>query len=174
MKTVKTIMVLAILLVLMPFNSNAQEPAVTLEFENSQEAMTLIQNYTNALQKGDVNAMNAQLDKNAMIYGLGGSADSLNVEQHKAYFTESMSSYTHVTTNDLYLPVKVTNNWNEGEWVLSWGVNTITDKKSGQKIEIPYHTASLVANGKIMMIRYYYDMADIMKNTGWTLTPPKG
>lgn len=174
MKTLKTLMVLAIVLVLMPLTSSAQEPTVTLEFENAPTAMTLIQNYTRALQKGDVNAMNAQLDKNALIIGLGGSADSLNVEQHKAYFTNSMSAYTHITTNDLYLPVKVTNNWNEGEWVLSWGINTFTDKKSGQKIEIPYHTASLVANGKIVMMRYYYDMANIMKNTGWTLTPPKG
>ncbi|SFN86633.1 hypothetical protein SAMN04487989_10592 [Bizionia echini] len=174
MKNLKTALLSAIMLVLMPFASNAQEKNVTLDFENASTNMKLIQKYTNALQKGDVATMNAQLHQDVMIYGLGGGLDSLNMEQHKAYYTNSTSNFKHEITQDLYLPVKVTNSWNEGEWTLSWGLNTVTDKKSGQKIEIPYHTASLVVNGKIMMIRYYYDMANILSKIGWTLTPPKG
>lgn len=154
-------------------NTNAQEPEVTLEFENAAIANQLVRDYTAALQKGDVDKMNAQLHENAMIYGLGGGLDSLNVAQHKDYFINSTNQYKHSISGELYLPVKVDNNWNEGEWLLSWGTNTVTDKKAGTSIEIPYHTVSMIEGGKIVFIRYFYDMLNIIKNQGFTITPPK-
>ncbi|MBO3117755.1 nuclear transport factor 2 family protein [Winogradskyella sp. DF17] len=173
MKTFKKTILLA-LIVLVSSTVRAQdEPMVTLEFKNSEMAQNLVRNYTAALQKGDVVKMNAQLHKNAMIYGLGGGLDSLNVKQHKDYFTNSTNQYKHSISDDLYLPVKVENNWNAGEWLLSWGTNTITDKKSGSTMVVPYHTVSLVQDGKIAMIRYFYDMMNIMEKQGYTITPPK-
>ncbi len=162
----------AISLLLAISTSNGQEAGVTLEFENAVTAQELVQNYVNALKAGDVAAMNAVLDENAMVYGLGGALDSLNVAQHKAYYENSTATYKHEISQELYLPVKVTNNWNEGEWVLAWGTNTVTDKKTGTSIPIPYHTANLVQNGKIVMTRYFYDMLNIMESQGYTLTPP--
>ncbi|HDZ13907.1 MAG TPA: nuclear transport factor 2 family protein [Pricia sp.] len=161
-------------MLLIPILSNSQdtEVGVTLEFDNAPSNLELVQNYAKALQAGDVTAMNAQLADNAMVYGLGGGMDSLNVAEHKEYYTNSTTNYNHVVTQDLYLPVKVSNNWNEGEWVLSWGTNTITNKKTGKAIPIPYHTASLVDNGKIVMIRYYYDMLNILQAEGMKFTPP--
>ena len=161
-------------LLLLPIVSNAQdtEVGVTFEFDNARSDLELVQNYAKALQAGDVSAMNAQLADNAMVYGLGGGLDSLNVAEHTAYYTNSTTNYNHVVTQDLYLPVKVTNNWNQGEWVLSWGTNTITNKKTGKAIPIPYHTASLVDNGKIVMIRYYYDMLNIIQAEGMKFAPP--
>ena len=173
MKNSKKIIVLALLMLGISFTANAQEPEVKLEFNNSVIAEKLIRTYTQALQKGDVSSMNAQLHEKAMIYGLGGALDSLNVEQHKEYFINSTNQYIHKITNDLYLPVKVKNNWNEGEWILSWGTNTVTDKKSGKEIVIPYHSASRVEDGKITYLRYYYDMLNVATNQGFTLTPPK-
>ncbi len=162
----------AISLLLAFSTNNAQEVGVTLEFENALSAQELVQNYVQALQAGDVAAMNAVLDENAMVYGLGGGLDSLNVSQHKAYYENSTATYEHKISQALYLPVKVTNNWNEGEWVLAWGTNTVTDKKSGISIPIPYHTANLVQNGKIIMTRYFYDVLNIAESQGYTLTPP--
>ena len=77
--------------------------------------------YIKALQTGDIATMSEKLDPNAMIYGLGGGLDSLTVEQHAAYFKNSTDTYKHAITQDLYLPVKVTDNWNAGEWVLALG-----------------------------------------------------
>ena len=165
--------VLLTLLFTLTFSYAQSEAEVTLDFKNAEVAETLIRNYTAALQSGDVNKMNAQLHKDAMIYGLGGGADSLNVKQHKDYFTNSTNQYTHAISEDLYLPVKVENNWNEGEWLLAWGTNTVTNKKSGIKVEVPYHTVSLVENGKIIFIRYFYDMMNLMTSQGYTVTPPK-
>lgn len=148
----------------------AQE--VTLEFQNAAKAMEVVQTYTKALQAGDVATMNAQFATGAMIYGLGGGLDSLTVAQHKEYYTNSTNQFKHSLSQELYLPVKVTNNWNEGEWILSWGTNTLTNKASGQIIAVPYHTASRMENGKITFIRYWYDMLNILETQGFKVTPP--
>ena len=125
---------------------------------SSEDSLVFVKNYINALQNGNVEAMNALLADDAMVYGLGGGKDSLNVAQHKEYYTNSTAQYIHSISRDLYLPVKVNNNWNEGEWILCWGTNTVTDKKSGKQIPIPYHTANKIDNGKIVKVYYYYDM----------------
>ena len=171
MKIFKISCSLAIFVLLMfPNFSNAQEPQVTLEFENAESAQQLVKNYVAALQKGDIATMSAQLSPDAMIYGLGGGLDSLTVEQHNVYFTSSTATFKHNITQDLYLPVKVTDNWNEGEWILCWGMNTITDKKTGLEILIPYHIVNRIENGKIVFVRYYYDLLNIGESQGFSLT----
>lgn len=153
-----------------PMDSEAM--VTTLEFDNAEASLQLVQNYVQALQKGDVNNMNAQLDEKVVILGLGGSLDSLNMTQHTEYFTESTSQYTHTISRDLYLPVKVENNWNEGEWVLTWGTNTITNNETNKSFDISYHIANKVENGKIVYMRYFYDMLNVIRNQGFTITPP--
>lgn len=172
MKILKITMALALLMVLMPMISNAQEPVTTLEFPNSAKALEVVQKYTKALQAGDVATMNSQFAPNAMIYGLGGGLDSLTVAQHKDYYTNSTNLFKHTLSQELYLPVKVTNNWNEGEWVLSWGINTLQDKKTGKTIRVPYHTAGVIVNGKIARLHYWYDMSNVMRGQGFEIKPP--
>ena len=172
MKILKATMAMVLLMMLMPLISNAQGPVTTLEFPNAAKALDVVQKYTKALQAGDVAAMNSQLAPGAMIYGLGGGLDSLTVIQHREYYTNSTNQYKHTLSSELYLPVKVTNNWNEGEWVLSWGVNTIQDKKTGKTIRVPYHTAGRIENGKIVSLRYWYDMWNIMESQGFEVKPP--
>lgn len=172
MKILKITMALALLMVLMPMISKAQEPVTTLQFPNSEKALELVQKYTKALQAGDVATMNAQFSPNAMIYGLGGGLDSLTVAQHKDYYTNSTNLFKHTLSQELYLPVKVTNNWNEGEWVLSWGINTLQDKKTGKTIRVPYHTAGVIVNGKIARLHYWYDMSNVLRGQGFEIKPP--
>lgn len=172
MKILYVSMALVLFMMLMPMISNAQDPVSTLEFPNAAKALEVVQKYTKALQSGDVAAMNAQLAPGAMIYGLGGGLDSLTVAQHREYYTNSTNQYKHTLTGELYLPIKVTNNWNEGEWVLSWGVNTIKDKKTGKTTPVPYHTAGLIANGKITRLHFWYDMWNIMESQGFEVKPP--
>lgn len=171
MKTIKTSILLTFILLLSTSFTKAQES--TLDFENAKSATELVTNYVAALQNGDVDTMNAQLADHVFIQGLGGGTDTLNLKQHKVYYQESTSKYTHKLSGELYLPVKVTNNWNEGEWVLSWGTNTITNKETNNVITVPYHTASMVENGKIIRLIYFYDMLNILAKDGWTITPPK-
>ncbi|CAN5321386.1 hypothetical protein BH23BAC3_BH23BAC3_34620 [soil metagenome] len=169
MKTIKAIG-LVIVLMFAPLIANAQ---TTLEFENAESNLKLITNYVEALQNEDVGTMNEQFSESAMIYGLGGGMDSLDVTQHQEFYENSTSQYSHAISNTVYLPVKVTDSSGpEGEWILAWGVNTITHKQTGKKTEVPYQLTSLVEDGKIVLMRYYYDVLDILQNNGWTLASP--
>jgi len=76
-------------------------------------------------------------------------------------------------SRNLYLPIKVNNIENEGEWILFWGTNTVTDKKTGKVIPIPYHTTNKVKNGKIVKVYYYYDMLIIAQSQGFKIRIPK-
>jgi hypothetical protein len=172
MKIFKTVMACLLSMMLMPVISHAQEPVTTLEFQNAAKALEVVQKYTKALQAGDVATMTAQLAPGAMVYGLGGGLDSLNVSQHKDYYTNSTNQFKHTLSQELYLPVKVTNNWNEGEWVLSWGVNTVQNKATGKTTRIPYHTAGLIVNGKIARLHYWYDMLNVLRGQGYEIKPP--
>ncbi|MDO9553506.1 nuclear transport factor 2 family protein [Rhodonellum sp.] len=172
MKNLKKTLALALVFMLTPFISNAQEMAVTLEFQNAETALEVVKKYTKALQSGDVATMDAQLAANAMVYGLGGGLDSLTKAQHTAYYTNSTNKFKHSLSGELFLPVKVTNNWNEGEWVLSWGTNTITDKTTGKVITVPYHTAGRIMDGKIAFLRYWYDMLNVLESQGYEIKAP--
>ena len=165
-------MPLVLVIMLMPAISNAQDQVVTLEFQNAAKALEVVQKYTKALQAGDVATMTAQFAPGAMIYGLGGGLDSLTVAQHKEYYTNSTNQFKHTLSQELYLPVKVTNNWNEGEWILSWGINTLQDKKTGKTVRVPYHTAGVIVNGKITRMNYWYDRLNVLLGQGFEVKPP--
>jgi len=173
MKTLKWTLIFIFWMAWMPIVAEAQQGEVTLEFENASSAVELVQAYTAALQAGDVSKMDGLLHKNFMVWGLGGGLDSLTKAQHKEYYATSTNQYKHTLSGELYLPVKVVNNWNEGEWVLAWGVNSISDKVSGKEIRVPYHTASLIVDGKITRMNYWYDMLNILTQQGYTVIPPK-
>lgn len=172
MKKFKTTMLAMFIFLLTPVISTAQE--ATLDFDNSAIAVNLAKNYVAALQKGDVDQMRAQFSPDALIYGLSGGLDSLDVKQHYEYYTNSTNRFSYSVANTVYLPVKVHDGEiPEGEWILSWGTTTITDKESGTKVSIPFQITSLVENGKIAVMNYYFDRLNVMENLGYTLTPPK-
>lgn len=163
-------MMVAAIMVL-PLVSRSQDPTVTLEFPNATPYLEVVQNYVKALGAGDPAGMNSFLSGDVMVYGLGGALDSLTKQQHMEFYVARTADYKYTFTNELYLPVKVTNNWNAGEWVLSWGVATLTDKKTRAVIQVPYHTAALLENGKIKQLRYWYDNLNIAQSQGMKLVP---
>ncbi len=172
MKKLKTTMLAMLILFLTPVISTAQE--TSLEFENVAVAVKLAKDYVAALQKGDVDQMRAQFSPNALIFGLSGGLDSLDVKQHYEYYTNSTNRFNYSVANPVYLPVKVrSGEIPKGEWILSWGTTTISDKESGTKISIPFQITSLVENGKITRMMYFFDRLNVMENLGYTLTPPK-
>ncbi|WP_435623409.1 hypothetical protein [Flagellimonas sp.] len=172
MKTLKTVVLSAIALFCSVTVAQAQDE-VTLDFPNANAALQMAQYYVQGWKDMDLSKLQKNLAPKAMVYGLGAGNDSLNVAQHKQFLKESMQTYTYKITDELYLPVKVTNNWNEGEWVLCWGINTVTNKKTGKESRVRYHTAVLTENGnEIMGVYYFYDTGDVMRSQGFTITPP--
>jgi hypothetical protein len=171
MKRVK----ITLLFVAMAFGatlSNAQEPSATLDFDNGKTAMETLKKYVTAIQNADVENISNLMTKDAMVYGLGSGLDSLNVTQHKDYWTNSLANYNHNISKDLYLPVKVENSWNEGEWLLTWGVNTLENNKTGVVTPVPYHIAAVVKDDKIAAMYYYLDYISLLTKQGYTVIPP--
>lgn len=164
-----------IFMFLLVLTVSAQDDKVktSLEFQNSETATRLVKNHIAALQNGDVDAMTSQLHEKVVIYGLGRDAEPLNITQHKDFFINSTKQYTHAIGGDLYVPLKIENSSNAGEWLLSWGNNTITDKETGKQIQIPFHMSARVDGDKIIWMRYFVDLLNIAEGQGFTLTPPK-
>ena len=174
MRTLKTTL-LSVSILFFSVTMVQAQSEVTLDFPNADGALQLAQQHVQGWKDMDLAKLEKNLSPKAMIYGLGAGNDSLTVAQHKDFLKASMDKYTYKVTSELYLPVKVTNNWNEGEWVLCWGLNTITNKKTGKKSPVRYHTAILNENGKeIVAVYYYYDTGDVMATQGFTITPPEG
>lgn len=171
MKILKTTLKLFLVLVLVSTFSFAQTS--TLTFKNAESAEAIVKKYVEAFQNDDVTTMTNQVSKDVMVYGLGGGLDSLDYKQHTKYWKNSISNYKHKIVRDLYLPVKVTDNWNEGEWVLTWGTVMATNRKTGTLIQLPFHVAYLVDNNKITTMYYFYDTLNILETENWTFSPPK-
>lgn len=152
--------------------SKAQEHSVTLNYDNGKTATEILKKYVIALQNADAEGIAALMAKDAMVYGLGGGLDSLNTAQHKAYWVNSLANYRHNISKDLYLPVKVENNWNEGEWLLTWGINTLENNKTGIITPVPYHIAAVVKDKKIAAMHYYLDYISLLTKQGYTIIPP--
>lgn len=174
MRTIKKIMFFTLALFFTPLIFNAQEVSATMDFENAETNVTVVSNYVNALQNEDVQTMLAQLADDAKIYGLtGGPSNEMNPTQLSEYYKESFATTKHtIDENTAYAPIKVTGGINEGEWVMVWTTDTISNKKTGQEIVIPAQVTCILKNGKIAMIAHYYDQLNVMTSMGYTLQPP--
>ena len=176
MKTLKMITLFALTVLFTPFVTSAQEPIPILEFENAAANAQLVKNYTAALVKGDVTTMAAQFAEDAEIYGLSGAPlNKMNRTQLSEYFKGNFAEATYVIDeNTAYLPLKVTDGNNKGEWVMVWTTVTVTIKESGKEIAIPAQLTCFIEKGKITRIMHYYDQLNVAQSQGYTLQPPSG
>lgn len=174
MRTIKMIMLFTLAVLFTPQICTAQEISATMDFENAEANVTTVSNYVNAVQNGDVQTMVAQSADDAKIYGLSGSfAQEMNPAQLAEYYKESFETTKHsIDENTSYAPIKVTGGINEGEWVMVWTTDTISNKKTGQKIMIPAQVTCFLQDGKITMMAHYYDQLNVMTSMGYTLQPP--
>ncbi|SIP99954.1 nuclear transport factor 2 family protein [Maribacter ulvicola] len=174
MRTIKMTMLFMLAVLLTPFINNAQEISATMDFENAEANVAVVSNYVNAVHNEDVETMVAQLADDAKIYGLsGGPTNVMNSSQLSEYYKDSFETATHsIDSNTSYAPIKVTGGINEGEWVMVWTTDTISNKKTGQEIAIPAQVTCVVKDGKITMMAHYYDQLNVMTSMGYTLQPP--
>ena len=174
MRTIKMTMFFMLAVFLTPLINTAQEFSATMVFENAEANVAVVSNYVKAVQNGDLETMVAQLADDAKIYGLsGGPTNVMNPSQLSEYYKESFAATKHsIDPNTSYAPIKVTGGINEGEWVMVWTTDTISNKKTGQEIAIPAQVTCLVENDKITMMAHYYDQLNVMTSMGYTLQPP--
>lgn len=174
MRTIKMTMFFMLAVFLTPIINTAQEFSATMDFENAEANVAVVSNYVNAVQNEDLETMIAQLADDAKIYGLNaGFSEAMNPSQLSEYYKESFATTKHsIDPNTSYAPIKVTGGINEGEWVMVWTTDTISNKKTGQEIAIPAQVTCVVEDGKIKMMAHYYDQLNVMTSMGYTLQPP--
>ncbi len=122
-----------------------------------------IDTYVEVWNSGKVEMLDAVVAENVDRQSPAGSQE--NLEQVKAFITETRSAYTDL---------KVTNNGivSAGdEAVLKWTFAG-TYKENGKAIDIDGVSVVLFAGGKMAQEILFFDNAEVLRQLGFTLTPP--
>lgn len=159
----------------MTVTANAQEKGVTLDFKNYEMNLDVLTEYVAALNASDAAKMNALFTENALIIGLGGTADTLSKKEHLVRYTENFKVNKISVNSAIYHTVKTDGNdiVVPGEYSFSWGTVTSMNKKTKKTASSSYHVSAAMKDGKIMMLWHYYDTMPYALRDGATLTMSK-
>jgi hypothetical protein len=141
--------------------------------KNDKANTALVENYIQAVENLDFDAMTEYLDDS--YQGLGPSHDDSTTK------TEAVENWKYNVEN-LYESIKyrdsrtiaITENEgvNKGEWVLNWAELEIKYKDSNTPIVIYANTIYLVENGKIVKSHTFYNEADVLEQMGFLFVNP--
>lgn len=175
MKTIKKTLCLVLFSLGMVLTTQAQGKGVTLNFNNYDNNIQLLEQYVAAMKAGDAAKMNALFSDNAAIVGLGSTMDTITKKDHLARYTDSFEANSINITQDVYLSVKTDENAAvaPGEYGFSWGNVSITNKKSNKTATSRYHVVARIENGEITFLGHYYDSIPFLLQEGYTIVPPK-
>ena len=136
----------------------------------SKENVALIQNYIQAVENLDYDAMDLILDDSYV--GVGPSrSDSVSK-------TQAITNWKSNVEN-LYEKISYSKSKNiavktpEGEWVSNWADLTIVYKESHETISILADTLYLIENGKIIKSITFYNEADALEQLGYVFINPE-
>jgi ketosteroid isomerase-like protein len=169
MKSIKLFSALAIIIAL--FSAPLLCQAQTVMHPNAESNVKTVRDAQSAFLKGDWAALQALLAPNAKAYQVAGRDSLTGPELIQYWRTDRESGATVALGKGLFLPLNMPDGPQKGDWVFEWNQQAITNK-AGKKAVFPYHAVFKIKDGKIEMILFYYDAASIMKQQGWTLTPP--
>lgn len=177
----KTILQLSSLLLLFIFASeslHAQEDHVSnlndkFAFNpNADRDVNMVTDFMQAfLVDKDFDKARQYFKPDAIDYGPG-YGDSANVDQ-MIQMQQKLDS-TVTDWNIQYFvkfSVSVKEGDQQGDWVLLWG-NVSSTNKSGKTITVPFNSVFKIEDEKIAMEVDYYDNMSIVKQLGYTITPP--
>jgi hypothetical protein len=136
----------------------------------SKENVKLIQNYIQAVENLDYDAMDLILDDSYV--GVGPSrGDSVSK-------TQAITNWKSNVEN-LYEKISYSKSQNiavktpEGEWVSNWADLTIVYKGSHETISILANTVYQIENGKIVKSLSFYNEADALEQLGYVFINPE-
>ncbi|WP_432410526.1 nuclear transport factor 2 family protein [Rasiella sp. SM2506] len=175
MKTFKTTIYTFLMLLAISFTAQSQDKGVTLDFDNYQANVELLQGYTAAMKAGDAKKLNSFFADDALIIGLGGTNDTISKQDHLERYTQTFKENTFSFSGDVYLSVETDENVavTPGQYGFSWGVVTNTNKKTKKTATAQYHVVALLVDGKMAFLSHYYDTMPFALRDGATLIPSK-
>jgi hypothetical protein len=97
------------------------------------------------------------VNANFMSYGPS-VEDSATIEQVVAQWVTNAATRTEQEVG-LFVStgLTVTDGSLTGDWVNMWGTYTANDNKSGLDVTVPWHSVSKIENGKISLVRAWFD-----------------
>jgi len=138
--------------------------------DSSKENVALIENYIQAVENLDYEAMDQILDDTYL--GIGPARqDSINKEN-------AIKNWKHNVEN-LYEKIHYSKNRNfavttpEGEWVSNWADLTITYKSDQKQVSILSNTIYRIKDGKIIQSITFYNEADALEQLGYVFINPE-
>ena len=136
----------------------------------SKENVILIQNYIEAVENLDYDAMDNILDDSYI--GIGPSrTDSINKENAISNWKNNVENlYEKISySKSKNLAVKT----DEGEWVSNWADLKITYKSDQKQISILANTIYQIKDGKIIKSITFYNEADALEQLGYVFINPE-
>ena len=136
----------------------------------SKENVILIQNYIQAVEQLNFDAMDTILDDSYI--GIGPSrGDSVSKDQAILNWKNNVEHlYEKISyTKSQNIAVKTP----EGEWVSNWSDLTIVYKGSHKTISILANTVYQIKNGKIIKSLTFYNEADALEQLGYVFINPE-
>jgi len=136
----------------------------------SKENVALIENYIQAVENLDYDAMDLILDDKYL--GVGPSrGDSVSKAQAITNWKSNVENlYEKISySKSQNIAVKTP----EGEWVSNWADLTIVYKGSNKTISILVNTVYQIENGKIVKSLSFYNEADALEQLGYVFINPE-
>lgn len=139
---------------------------------NADADINLFSDFTHALTDNEMDKAKGLMDPAAISYGPSAN-DSANVDQFIEAFERDNQGQQNRKIDYVSATFHVNQGPQMGNWVMQWGTYSFTDSATSKTVEIPYHWVAKVADGKIGNNYIYYDVYNVMKELGYTITPPK-
>ena len=141
--------------------------------DTSQENLTLVKRYLEAVASKDFNTMESLLAEDYI--GLGPSVgDTTNkqlaLENWKWNSENLYQSITYEFSESL--PASVEQGPAAGEWVSNWAYVTINYKDGRGPVNLWVNAIYKIENGKIARSRTFYNEADVLAQLGYRIFPP--
>jgi len=149
--------------------------ACTSSADKKEKAnLAIAQKYMMAVETMNIGSMETLLADNYIGYGPS-VGDSTNKEEailSWKYNIENLYESIEYTRHQ-ELAVTVKEGQVAGDWVLNWAFLTIKYKDGRGPVNIWVNAVYRIENGKIVLSRTFYNEADVLRQLGYTIEPPK-
>jgi hypothetical protein len=139
---------------------------------NADKNVLLVNNYLDALARGDMNKARSYLASDYVEYGPAAS-DSMGLDQTLRNWETALNQRSEQAFNQRQLlGVKAKSGPDKGDWVLGRGVYHWKVPNTGTQIDIPFQLTAQINGDKMQKAYLYYDQADVLEKLGYQIIPP--
>ena len=146
----------------------------TIAYDGAAE-MEVVDEFLVAIQNADMETARSLITDESITYGPA-VTDSLTANEWNELWVDNFKnrikeiSYER-TASRYFLVTPQQNPLLSGHWVMEWGIMS-SNYLNGTSASFWWHGAFKVEDGKIALSRVFYDRADLLTQTGWSLQPP--